>query len=784
MPATMRYNTSKHLASISAKWLGGRRLASTTTTLLILVVVIALPTTRASVGFGLDSGVTSSSLSPEATLAYSTYLGGSADDRGASTAVDPAGNIYLVGSTNSVNFAITNAYQPTLNGERDAYVVKIDPTGTTLIYATYLGGSGVDEGYGIVVDASGNAYVTGQTTSTDFPLQNAFQSTLGDGYDAFVTKLSPTGTTLIYSTYLGGSSTYIGGIASEIGLDIEVDTSGSAYITGQTTSTDFPLQDAFQSAFGGGATDAFVTKLSPTGSTLIYSTYLGGSSDEGTAAIAVDTSGNTSVTGETWSTNFPLESPFQSTRGGPRDAFVTKFSPTGSTLIYSTYLGGSSIDEGSGIAVDASGNVYITGFTESINFPLQNPFQSTRGSISDAFVTKFSPAGSTLIYSTYLGGNSNDLASNIAVDLAGNAYVTGATLSTNFPLRNPFQSFWAGDWDVFVTGFTATGSTLLYSTYLGGSRDDFPGDIAVATQGNAYIIGNTISTNFPLEDPFQPVYGGGRDAFVSKISDQQGTPTPSPIPPSPSSTNTAVLPTSTVAPPTATQASTNTPTTQPPTSTPIPPTITSTATREPCTLTFSDVPEGSTFYTNIRCLACRGIISGYADGTFRPNNEVTRGQLAKIVSNAAGFSEDPNPQIFEDAPASNTFYQWINRLARRGHMSGYTCGGVGEPCTSGMPYFRPFANATRGQTSKIVSNAAGYTEIPTDQTFEDVPPTHTFYNEIQRLASRNIMQGYPCGGPGEPCVSGRPYFRPQNNVTRGQSAKIVANTFFPGCVTP
>jgi hypothetical protein len=203
-----------------------------------------------------------------------------------------------------------------------------------------------------------------------------------------------------------------------------------------------------------------------------------------------------------------------------------------------------------------------------------------------------------------------------------------------------------------------------------------------------------------------------------------------------------------------------------------------------CTLDFTDVPDTSTFYLFIRCLACRGIVSGYADGTFRPNNEVTRGQLAKIVSNAAGYTESPDPQIFEDVTTANAFYQWINRLARRGHMSGYACGGVGEPCTTGMPYFRPFANATRGQTSKIVSNAAGFNEEPTAQTFEDVPTTHTFYREIQRLASRGIMAGYPCGGPGEPCLSGRPYFRPQNNVTRGQSAKIVANTFFPVCQTP
>jgi hypothetical protein len=203
----------------------------------------------------------------------------------------------------------------------------------------------------------------------------------------------------------------------------------------------------------------------------------------------------------------------------------------------------------------------------------------------------------------------------------------------------------------------------------------------------------------------------------------------------------------------------------------------------PCPIQFGDVDESNTFYSSIRCLACRGIVSGYSDGTFRPNNQVTRGQLAKMVSNSARFNEAVSGQTFEDVPPSNTFYEWIERLTTRGYMTGYVCGGSGEPCITGRPYFRPFANATRGQTSKIVSNAAGFTEPPSGQTFEDVPPSHTFYEFIQRLASRNVIGGYPCGGPFEPCIAPayRPYFRPGNDVTRGQSSKIVANAFFPGC---
>ncbi len=239
--------------------------------------------------------------------------------------------------------------------------------------------------------------------------------------------------------------------------------------------------------------------------------------------------------------------------------------------------------------------------------------------------------------------------------------------------------------------------------------------------------------------------------------------------------------TATSVPPTLTATNTVVPPTLTATNTVVVPTVSPTP--GTCSIQFSDVDVSNTFYTSIRCLACRGIVSGYSDGTFRPNNQVTRGQLAKMVSNSAGYSETITGQTFTDVPPSNTFYVWIERLARRGHMSGYNCGGPGEPCVNNMPYFRPFANATRGQTSKIVSNAAGFNETPSGQTFQDVSPSHTFYAFIQRLADRGVMSGYACGRPDEPCVEpeNRPYFRPNNDVTRGQSSKIVANAFFPGC---
>lgn len=214
-------------------------------------------------------------------------------------------------------------------------------------------------------------------------------------------------------------------------------------------------------------------------------------------------------------------------------------------------------------------------------------------------------------------------------------------------------------------------------------------------------------------------------------------------------------------------------------------TATATATVTVCAVEFSDVPVGSTFYAYVNCMACRGIVAGYPDGTFRPNALVTRGQISKMVSQAAGFSEPPGGQVFEDVPVGSTFYDWINRLANREVMTGYACGGAGEPCVgpSNRPYFRPGTAATRGQISKIVYEAAGFTGAGTGQSFQDVPPTHTFYEWVEGLASRGIVGGYACGGEGEPCVgpANLPYFRPQVAVTRGQASKLVSSSFFPEC---
>jgi hypothetical protein len=326
---------------------------------------------------------------------------------------------------------------------------------------------------------------------------------------------------LIYSTYLGGSSL-------DDGSGIAVDSDGNAYVTGTTYSTNFPTTlDALEptcKGCGSSNSDAFVTKFNPTGSAVVYSTYLGGKKDDFGIGIAVDSDGNAYVTGQTASNNFPTKNPLQRAYGGGSyDSFVAKINPAGSALIYSTYLGGNAVDAGQGIAVDSDGNAYVTGYTTSDNFRTVNPLQSENAGGGDAFVTKINAMGSELVYSTYLGGSNLDYGAGIAVDSGGNAYVTGTTYSSEFPVENPIQSSLAGGWDAFVAKIDAAGSKLVYSTYLGGSGSGDVGGsgygIAVDSRGNAYVAGYTISANFPTTPgALQTSYGGNWDAVVSKIN--------------------------------------------------------------------------------------------------------------------------------------------------------------------------------------------------------------------------------------------------------------------------
>lgn len=504
-------------------------------------------------------------------LSYSTYLGPSGGIN--SIAVDATGSAYLTGGNTPTGFPTTSgAFQTTCPAAcfpaGAAFVSKLDATGSTLVYSTYLAPSDGGGAYGtdIAVDSAGDAYIAGSTSSPSFPVTTgAFQTVCHDCVDtgtsqsggAFVTKLNSTGSALVYSTYLGGST-------NDGASGIALDASDNAYITGGTSSSNFPVTSGgFQPIYDSSGTnsDAFVTKLNPQGSALIYSTYLGGSSGGG--QIVVNSAGNAYVMGGTQSPTFPTTpgafatsckncGPGQDAAGHPLQvAFVTEFNPSGSALVYSTFLGGSDADFPYGMALDASGNIYVTGYTYSNDFPVTaGAFQTTckggncGGQLSDVFLSKLNSTGSALVYSTYIGGSGYDGGEGVVVDGAGDAYVVGQTISTDFPVTaGAFQSQcdncnltnYSGD--AFVLEMNPSGSALLYSTYLGGSGEDAGTAISVDTSGNIYPAGWAFSTDFPTTaGSYQPTatsssVGGfvAKFAFGSTQSGPAGSVTPSNI---------------------------------------------------------------------------------------------------------------------------------------------------------------------------------------------------------------------------------------------------------------
>ena len=421
---------------------------------------------------------------------------------------------YVLADDGSASFAV-GKYDP-------SWPLIIDPT---LIYSTYLGGSGFDEADGIALDSAGNIYVAGTTSSTDFPTEVPYQPSSGGGQDVFVAKINAAGDALAYSTYLGG-----GGCDHASG--IALDSAGNAYATGHTDSTDFPTHNPLQAR--GGLSDAFVVKLNAAGNGLVYSTYLGGSNIDQATGIAVDSGGNAYVTGTSFSGGWLTDSPMRAYSGNG-DAFVTKLNGSGSALVYGTYLGGSGSDFGSGIAVDGSGQSYVAGETFSTDFPTEDPLQAETGGSGDLFVAKLNSSGSGLLYSTYLGGSESDYGYGIAVDSIGNAHVTGQTESSDFPTtEEAFDTTCGTDGncnkgtgfytygDAFVAKLNDNGNTLLYSTYLGGSDLDKGYGITVDSTGHAYITGDTYSDDFPTDGSLQG-YGGGADAFVVKLNDGGST---------------------------------------------------------------------------------------------------------------------------------------------------------------------------------------------------------------------------------------------------------------------
>jgi hypothetical protein len=444
-------------------------------------------------------------------LSYSTFLGGGNSDEGSSIAVDDSRCVYVTGRTHSADFPTVNPYDGSYNGDYDAFITKFNSAGNGLVYSTYLGGTGLDTGGGIVVDSSDYVYVLGATRSSDFPTANPYDGSQNGGSDAFIAKLNSAGNGLVYSTYLGGS-------ADDGWAQIAVDNLGHVYVSGMTRSSDFPTVNPYDGSYNG-SEDVFVTKFNSAGNGLVYSTYLGGSGRDWGIHMAVDDSGCVYVTGWTDSTDFPTVNPYDGSYNGSEDVFVTKFNSTGDGLIYSTYLGGSYKDNAEGIAVDDSGCVYVSGWTHSADFPTVNPYDGSYNGSWDAFVTKFNSAGNGLVYSTYLGGTDIENGRQIAVDSSGHAYVTGHTYSPDFPTVSPYDGSYNGSADVFVTKFNSTGNGLIYSTYLGGSGEDDALGIAVDNSGLAYVTGFTTSSNFPTINAYDSTQDGYSDVFMAIISD-------------------------------------------------------------------------------------------------------------------------------------------------------------------------------------------------------------------------------------------------------------------------
>jgi hypothetical protein len=471
-------------------------------------------------GFEVDSVDRSHALVIDPGPSYSTRLGGSANDFGFDIAVDPRGSAYVTGQTVSADFpSTTGSFDQEHHGLADAFVAKLDPSGSKLEYATYLGGSAAEAGLSIAVDDAGRAYVSGGTGSPDFPTTaGAFDTTDHRNEDVWVAKLNARGSALLYSTLLGGSA-----IAGDFGAALAIDREGHAYVAGGTASPDFPsTRRTFDPTHNGeiNSLDAFVVKLERDGSGLVFGTFIGGKCNDAVTGIAVDRDEHVHVTGSTVSRDFPTTAgAFERHLRGDEDAFVAELDADGSKLVRSTYLGGKAFDRAQALAIDTAGRTYVTGWTTSDDFPTtRGALEARRRGDEDAFVVKLDAEGSKLVYSTYLGGAAMDRGRGIAIDAAGSAYVTGATTSPSFPTStNALERRHRGGEDGFVVKLNPKGSRLDYSTYLGGAALDFGRSIALDADRNAYVTGRTESADFPISANAAGRTSAGRDGFVVKL---------------------------------------------------------------------------------------------------------------------------------------------------------------------------------------------------------------------------------------------------------------------------
>jgi hypothetical protein len=447
---------------------------------------------------------------------FSSLLNGSNDDEASSVQVDSSRFIYVAGETNSQDFPITaGAYQTTLKNSRDCFIAKYSPDGSQLIYSTFVGGDGIDRALDIAVHNDGKVYITGSTTSDNFPLSaNPFQNkrkNLDQGSDAFIAALQSDGKSLLYSSYFGGQF-------NDVSESIVSDKSGFIYITGKTDGPkEFPIKNAFQNVFGGGTSDGFITKFSSDLSSIIYSSFLGGELDDYPNALTVNDSGSVFVVGQTQSRKFPV-TPFTVSNvfaGGIFDSFITRISNDGSSISYSALIGGSGDDIATSIITDIFDNAYVVGNSNSANFPITVIAADTSyNGKTDAYCYKLSPNGGRFLFSSFIGGTNDEYARSVSIDPCFAVYISGYTNSNDIPISdNPIQNQLGGEFDGFLTKINADGNLFVYGTYIGGSSDDKCLASTVDSTGAVTLVGYTTSANFPS----QTSYKAKKDAFVTKI---------------------------------------------------------------------------------------------------------------------------------------------------------------------------------------------------------------------------------------------------------------------------
>jgi hypothetical protein len=474
-----------------------------------------------SYGFYLGEYNKNHNLIIDPVITFSSYIGGSSNDYATAITHDIYGNIYLFGDTYSNNYPIINGYQQNITAQNDFFITKLTPDGKNIIFSTYLGGSGNEYSTNITVDNNLNIYITGYTTSANYPIVNGFQNTKGPYQDLVITKLNPSGSDVLYSSFLGGND-------NERPYGMTLDSDNNVYLHGYTWSTNFPIKNAYQSTNAGGY-DVFLTKFDTTKSgndSLIFSTYFGGDWLERGFDIKVTTD-SIYLAGKTGSSNLPTVNPIQSSFGGPGlggqsagengDVFVSQFSLDGSELLFSTYLGGSGSDTGTGLILQGD-YIYIAGYTNSTNFPILNAYQTTNAGAYDFFVTKITKTNPQFIFSTYYGGSSNEILNfSFQVDYFGAIYFAGRSNSTDYPVINAIQEQKDVDYDGVITKLSNSGNHVYYSTYLGGNGYESILQMKLIDGQCALIIGYTTSSNFPTVEAYQNNNAGGYDSFYSNI---------------------------------------------------------------------------------------------------------------------------------------------------------------------------------------------------------------------------------------------------------------------------